>query len=423
MIKAGASLIVILASLGMVSSAHAQAPAELVITPPQEFMVTELGDSQTFSVALNSKPSSKVVVSVLSNDTSEGVVDHGELTFLRENWDVPQRVTVMGVDDNIADGTTKFNITASVSYTKDSSYKNAVPQVLLFENLDDEEDTAADITNPFAVVSTAIAKPKKTTIRIMAANTTSGEDQSYDEGEGIRIFKAMKPDIVLIQEFNYNKNSIKSFISSTFGKEYVYSRGEGKIPNGIISRYPIRESGAWKSNRVSDRQWEWAVIDIPGERDLLAVSVHLYTKDNEAEMEPLRKKIEQKIASDKKEYYVILGGDFNQPDWEPIQRNLGSLVEVGTKYSDWPSDQEGGVRTNATRHKQLDYVLCNPDLCALETPVVVGKRVYPKGHVVDSRVYKKFNELEFIAPVKANDSAAEDMQHMAVVRDFIVTGD
>lgn len=153
------------------------------------------------------------------------------------------------------------------------------------------------------------------------------------------------------------------------------------------------------------------------------MSVHLYTKDNEAEMEPLRKKIEQKIASDKKEYYVILGGDFNQPDWEPIQRNLGSLVEVGTKYSDWPSDQEGGVRTNATRHKQLDYVLCNPELCALETPVVVGKRVYPKGHVVDSRVYKKFNELEFLAPVKANDSAAEDMQHMAVVRDFVVTGD
>ncbi len=405
------------------TSAMAQSAAEIVLTPPQEYLVTELGDAQVFSVALKSQPSSKVVLKVISNDTTEGTVDKSEITFLRENWNVPQSITVTGVDDTVADGTTKFNVSIGVSYTKDENYKSLKPTLLLFENLDDEDEVAYDPANPLASVTSALSTQPKTAIRIMTANTTSGENQSYDDGEGIRIFKALKPDIVLIQEFNYNKNNIKSFVASTFGKEYHFTRGEGRIPNGIISKYPIRESGAWKSNKVNDRQWEWAVIDIPGDRDLLAVSVHLYTQDNTAEMEPLRKKIEQKIAKDKKDYYVILGGDFNQPDWAPIQQNLGSLVVVGSSYGDWPADQDGMVRTNATRHKQLDYLLCSPEFCSLETPVVIGNRAYPKGHVVDSRVYHKHGELDTIAPVKASDSEAKDMQHMAVVREFTVTGE
>ncbi len=414
-----------LATIGLSGTAWAGTP-DIQITEPNEFLVTELGDVQTFQVALSQKPASKVIVTIESNDPTEGSVEPNELTFLRENWNIPQGVVVKGVDDQIADGNAKFNVNISVDYTKDEAYKKVVPKTLLFENLDDEEaEAVADISSAFNVMTglTTAQPAKKTTIRIMTANITSGEEQSYDPGEGIRIFKALKPDIVLIQEFNYNKNSIKSFVASTFGKEYQFHRGEGRIPNGIISRYPIKESGAWKSNKVSDRQWDWAVIDIPGERDLLAVSVHLYTQDNASEMGPLRKKIDDKIAKDKKDYYVILGGDFNQPDWTPIQQNFGSLLEVGRGYADWPVDQEGAVKTNATRHKQLDYLLCNPELCALESAIVVGKRAYPKGHIVDSRVYKKFGELDVIAPVKAGDSDAEEMQHMAVIRDFVVSGD
>ena len=257
-------------------------------------------------------------------------------------------------------------------------------------------------------------------IRIMTSNTTSGEDQSYDNGEGIRFFRAMKPDVVLIQEFNYFKNTIPSFVKSTFGKEYVFHRGKGDIPNGIISRYPITGSGAWKSNRVSDRQWDWAVIDIPGDRDLLAISVHLFTKDNEAEMKPLLQQIEKKVKADGKNYYVILGGDFNQTDWNILRKNLSTVFDVGFQYKDWPQDQNRLTRTNATRHKQIDYLLCNPDLCALETPVVIGKHSYPRGHVLDSRVYADLGELGDIPPVKATDSAAPNMQHMPVIRDFVI---
>lgn len=392
----------------------------IVIQPPQEYLVTEMGDSQTFGVSLSRAPASKVILKASSSDSSEGRVDTKELTFLRENWNKPQYIKVTGQDDDEADGTVQFNITIKLSYTKDPKYKKLSPQILAFECLDDENGPTkpATINNKLFKAASKSFKPQKIKLRIMTANTTSGEGQSYDNGEGIRIFKAMKPDIVLIQEFNYNKNTIKSFVSNTFGKSYHYHRGTGDIPNGIISKYPIKQSGSWKSNRVSDRQWDWAVIDIPGSRDLLAVSVHLYTQDNEAEMEPLRKQIEKKIKADKKNYFVILGGDFNQPDWNPIQQHFGQLFEVGTTYADWPADQNGMVKTNATRHKQLDYLLCSPDFCALETPTVVGDNSYPKGHVVDSRVYKKLNEINDIQPVQPQDSEAVKMQHMAVVRDF-----
>jgi len=39
------------------------------------------------------------------------------------------------------------------------------------------------------------------TIRVMAANITTGNNQRY-EAPGLRIFKALKPDIVAVQEFN-----------------------------------------------------------------------------------------------------------------------------------------------------------------------------------------------------------------------------
>ncbi len=416
-----AALVLAFGYIGIFASQHAFADVpktapSLSILEPDEHFVLEKGTSQSFAVALSEQPESKVIIKVVVSDNTEAKVDVTELEFLRENWNEPQMVTVTGLDDKETDGNIKFEVQLKLDYTKDKRYKSLATQSLVFENIDDDASMASIVSN--TILKKSPKSGEKVRIRIVTANTTTGEDQSYDNGEGIRIFKALKPDIVLIQEFNYNKNSIKSFVTSTFGKDFVYHRGTGTIPNGIISKYPIIQSGGWKSNMVKNRDWDWAVIDIPGDRDLLVVSVHLYTQDNEPEMGPIRRNIENKIKNDNKDYYVMLGGDFNQSSWDPIRRQLDGLFVIGTKYNDWPQDQEGMVRTNVTRHKQIDYLLCNPDLCAHEVPVVIGKHKYPHGHVLDSRVYKKLGEMADIAPVKPDDSDATKMQHMAVVRDF-----
>ena len=120
-------------------------------------------------------------------------------------------------------------------------------------------------------------------VRIAAGNISSGNGQDYTQGHGLRIFQGVKPDIILIQEFNYLSNStpdIRNFVNTAFGAGFSYFResNTGSIPNGVISRYPILESGQWVST-VAERDYAWARIDLPGNREMLAVSVHLPTDD------------------------------------------------------------------------------------------------------------------------------------------------
>ncbi len=387
-----------------------------IILSTKEVSVYENGVSGDLYLKLATRPGldeagedAEVVVEFTSNNAKEARAYPKTLTFTAENWHEPQVVSIKGMEDNKNDGNQKTSISMQVTSNEvlceNGCYNGLVTAPIQVEVID------IDVPAKGSEIKTA-------NVRIMAANTTSGNAQSYDPGEGARIFRGLKPDIVLIQEFNYKKNTIASFVKSTFGDEYSYVRGIGAIPNGIISRYPIIQSGAWESNQVLNRQWDWAVIDLPGERDLLAVSVHLHTSANAQEMGILRNKIDKKMERDNRDYYVILGGDFNQPSWTPIRSNFGTLFNVGKKAADWPIDQQGKTYTNANRTKMYDYLLCSADFCKLEIPTVIGSHSYPKGHVVDSRVYGKVGELSDIAPVQAGDSSAKNMQHMAVVRDF-----
>ncbi len=261
-------------------------------------------------------------------------------------------------------------------------------------------------------------------IRIMAANTTSGNLQSYDPGEGIRIFQGLDPDIVLIQEFNYLTDSpanFRSFVDTAFGPEFSYFRegGDEQIPNGVISRYPILEAGEWIDNQVSNRDFVWARIDIPGDKDLWAVSVHFLTSnasERNAQATALVALIQANIpAAD----YLVVGGDFNTNGFtESALTTLSSVVNISGR----PNDQTGATGTNASRSNPYDQVLPDPDLIPLETAVVISGHgfTYPDGLVFDSRV---FTPLSAVSPVLSGDSGASGMQHMAVIRDFqIPTG-
>jgi hypothetical protein len=53
----------------------------------------------------------------------------------------------------------------------------------------------------------------------------------------------------------------------------------------------------------------------------------------------------------------------------------------------------------------------------MAVPVVLADLKFPDGLVFDTRV---FRELDGCAPAKREDSAAPMMQHMAVLRDFLL---
>ena len=259
----------------------------------------------------------------------------------------------------------------------------------------------------------ALADP----IRIMAANITSGNDQSYDPEPGRRIFKGLKPDIVLIQEWNYKDNSdedIREFVDKVFGEEFSFFREEdAQIPNGVISRFPIIDSGEWNDDEVDNRDFAYAIIDIPGDINLSAVSVHLLTRNastRQREAEDLISEMDGVIPS---QDYLVIGGDFNTNNHrEAALRSLNRVVKTTSPY---PSDQQGKTGTNASRVKPYDGVYVDLDLAPFEVPVKIGSEVFDNGLVFDSRVDNPLND---VAPVERNDSGARNMQHMAVIRDF-----
>ncbi len=255
-------------------------------------------------------------------------------------------------------------------------------------------------------------------LRIIAANLTSGNQQSWTPGEGARILKGLKPDVALMQEFNIGTNSEvdrRAFVDSTFGPDFCFHIEAGAtIPNGIVTRWPILDAGQWVDAQVSNRSFAWAQIDVPGPRDLWAVSVHLLTSGAQrpAEAQALVSLINQFVPAGG---LLVIGGDFNTGTRsETAIMTLGAVVHVAAPQ---PVDQNNNGNTNASRNAPYDWVMPDPDLYALQVPVVVGAATFDAGLVFDSRV---FNPLSAVAPVQAGDSAAQNMQHMAVVKDFLL---
>ena len=69
------------------------------VSPGSGSVTTEAGGTASFTVALNAPPTADVTIPVGSGDTTEGTVSTSSLTFTPANWNVPQTVTITGVDD------------------------------------------------------------------------------------------------------------------------------------------------------------------------------------------------------------------------------------------------------------------------------------------------------------------------------------
>ncbi len=74
-----------------------------------------------FTVVLDARPSTDVVLDIASDDTNEATVDKGQLTFTPDNWKVAQTITVTGVDDYIIRNDSAI-VTVSVNTSSDNTF-------------------------------------------------------------------------------------------------------------------------------------------------------------------------------------------------------------------------------------------------------------------------------------------------------------
>ncbi|MFC1465717.1 MAG: endonuclease/exonuclease/phosphatase family protein [Candidatus Brachytrichaceae bacterium NZ_4S206] len=273
----------------------------------------------------------------------------------------------------------------------------------------------------FCFSLTASAQVSNLAVRVMAANLTSGNFQSY-ETPGINILKGLKPDVVAINEFRYNNSTnhsqARALVDLALGTNFHFFKEVAPgytIPNGIISRWPILEAGTWNDTQVPDRGFAWARIDLPGTNDLYVVSAHLHAAGGPSsraiEATNLKALIQSHFPTNA---WLIVAGDFNTDS-----RSESAMTTFKTFLSDdaVPVDQAGDPDTNAGRNKPYDYVLPSFSLVNFLTPVVIGTNSFPAGLVFDSRVYTPLSD---VPPVVSSDSDALNMQHMAVVKNFLL---
>ncbi len=131
------------------------------------------GASDTFTVKLNSEPTTSIVVAVKSSESDEGLVSSGSgaaaastrLTFTATNWETAQTVTLHGVVDDVVDGDDDYTL-------------RLVP------------DTPDEATDAYHVIGGASARPQtvRTTDVDTAGLTVSESALTVTEGGAERTF-------------------------------------------------------------------------------------------------------------------------------------------------------------------------------------------------------------------------------------------
>ncbi|MCA9096820.1 MAG: hypothetical protein KDA36_00465 [Planctomycetaceae bacterium] len=136
-----------------------------------ELVTDETGGSATFQVSLLSQPTSPVVIQIISNDVSEGRPAVGILVFTTTNWNVPQVVTIEGVDDILDDDDVEYSI-SFFAFSDDPNYDLGTFDSRTLTNEDDDQVPVA--LNDF------VDTDEDTAVRISVADNDSAPNSTLN---------------------------------------------------------------------------------------------------------------------------------------------------------------------------------------------------------------------------------------------------
>lgn len=94
----------------------------VAVTPSAGLVTTEIGGTATFTLTLTSQPTANVSIALSSSNLSEGTVSAASVTFTTGNWNVPQSITVTGVNDLIYDGYVSYSVLTGATSSTDPAY-------------------------------------------------------------------------------------------------------------------------------------------------------------------------------------------------------------------------------------------------------------------------------------------------------------
>ena len=103
--------------------------------------ISESGATARFTVVIDTEPTADVIIPIVSADTGEGTVLPASLVFTADDWNIPQTVTITGVDDDIDDGDQVFQVELRAGISTDTVYNGLDFTDVSVTNLDNDGRT------------------------------------------------------------------------------------------------------------------------------------------------------------------------------------------------------------------------------------------------------------------------------------------
>ncbi len=108
------------------------------IDPVDGLITTEEGGTAKFKVQLEDVPAAPVMIGFATSDDTEGAVSSSMLTFTSADWNVPQYITVTGLNDPDDDGDISYTIISSSTSSADPDFNGHTVADVTLTNRDDE---------------------------------------------------------------------------------------------------------------------------------------------------------------------------------------------------------------------------------------------------------------------------------------------
>ena len=114
--------------------------AGITVTPIAGLITTESGGTATFTIRLDTEPTADVTIGLQSDTILEGTVSPSSVTFSSLDWNIPQTVTVTGVDDVVPtmDGSNAYIINTAQATSLDGKYNVINPADVALTNSDND---------------------------------------------------------------------------------------------------------------------------------------------------------------------------------------------------------------------------------------------------------------------------------------------
>ena len=110
----------------------------VTVTPLTELQTSEDGDTATFQIVLDAAPTQDVLIPLSVTDNTAASLSASQLIFTSANWNVPQTVTITGLNNYVAYGDSYYDFELGPTFSLDSNYSNVAVPSLSLVNLDND---------------------------------------------------------------------------------------------------------------------------------------------------------------------------------------------------------------------------------------------------------------------------------------------